>query len=67
VLVVLRVLGLAVAIALAVTVLAWLLTGEPKWLRLAWLVFKYAAFVLAFVLLLFAAEALFHEFWRRGA
>jgi hypothetical protein len=60
VLVVLRVLGLGVAIALAVTVLAWAFTGERKWLRLAWQIFKYAVFVLAFVLALFAGEALFH-------
>jgi hypothetical protein len=60
VLVVLRVVGLAVAIALAVTVLAWVLTGERKWLRLTWHIFKYAVFVLAFLLVLFAGEALFH-------
>jgi hypothetical protein len=60
VLVALRVLGLAVAIALAVTVLAWVFTGDPKWLRLAWRIFKYAVFAAAFVLLLFAGEALFH-------
>lgn len=52
--------GLAVVIALAFTMLAWLLTREPRWLRLAWLIFKYAVFGLAFVLLLFAAEALWH-------
>ena len=57
-LVVLRVLGLAVAVALAFTVLAWLLTGDRKWLRLAWRIFKYAVFGLAIVLLLFAGEAL---------
>jgi hypothetical protein len=60
VLVVLRVLGLGVAVALAVTVLAWAFTGDRKWLRLAWQIFKYAVYVLAFVLALFAAEALFH-------
>ena len=59
-LVALRVLGLAVAIALAIMVLAWAFTGDRKWLRLAWQTFKYAVFVLAFVLLLFAGEALFH-------
>jgi hypothetical protein len=36
----LRILGLAVAIALAVTVLAWAFTGDRKWLRLAWRIFK---------------------------
>jgi cell division protein FtsW (lipid II flippase) len=56
----LRVLGLAVVIALAVTVLAWAFTGDRKWLRLAWRIFKYAVFVLAFVLVLFAGEAVLH-------
>ena len=59
-LVAVRVLALAVAIALAITVLAWAFTGDRKWLRLSWQIFKYAVFVLTFVLLLFAAEALFH-------
>jgi hypothetical protein len=58
VLAVLRVVGLAVAIALAFSVIAWLVTGERRWLRRAWLIFKYAVFVLAALLLLFAAEAL---------
>jgi cell division protein FtsW (lipid II flippase) len=57
---VLRILGLAVALGLGVTVLAWLLTGERRWLRIAWLIFKYAAFGLLVVLLLFAGEALLH-------
>ena len=57
---VLRVLGLAVAIALALTVLAWAFTGDRKWLRLARRIFKYALFVLVFVLVLFAGEALLH-------
>jgi hypothetical protein len=60
VIVVLRVVGLAVAIALAVTLGAWIITGERKWLRLSGRIFKYAVFVLAFVLVLFAGEALFH-------
>jgi heme O synthase-like polyprenyltransferase len=55
---VLRVAVVAVAIALAVTVLAWLLTGDPRWRRMAWLIFKYAVFVLTAILVLFAAEAL---------
>jgi hypothetical protein len=58
--VVLRIVGLAVAFALGATVLAWLLTGERRWLRIAWLIFKYAAFGLLVVLLLFAGEALLH-------
>lgn len=48
------------AFALGATVLAWLLTGERRWLRIAWLIFKYAAFGLLVVLLLFAGEALLH-------
>jgi heme O synthase-like polyprenyltransferase len=58
VLAVLRIIGLAVVIALAATTLAWLLTGDPRWRRLAWLIFKYAVFALAAILVLFAAEAL---------
>jgi cell division protein FtsW (lipid II flippase) len=58
VLAVLRIIGLAVVIALAATTLAWLLTGDARWRRLAWLIFKYAVFALLAVLLLFAGEAL---------
>jgi hypothetical protein len=56
--VVVRILALAVALALGATVLAWLLTGERRWLRIAWLIFRYAVFGLLVVLLLFAGEAL---------
>jgi hypothetical protein len=56
--VVVRILLLAVVLALGASVLAWLLTGERRWLRIAWLIFKYAVFGLALVLLLFAGEAL---------
>jgi uncharacterized membrane protein YhfC len=56
----LRFIGLAVVIALAFTMIAWLATRERRWLRMAWLIFKYAVFGLAAVLLLFAGEAL----WR---
>ena len=55
---VLRVAVLAAAIAIAVSVLAWLLTGEPRWKRLAWQVFKASVFGLLAILLLFAAESL---------
>lgn len=55
---VLRIVGLAVAAVLGVTVLAWIITGERKWLRIAWLVFKYAVYGLAAILVLFAGEAL---------
>ena len=57
---VLRVAVLAAAIAIAITVLAWLLTGEPRWKRISWQVFKYSVFGLLGVLLLFAGEALLH-------
>ena len=56
--VVVRILALAVALALGATVLAWLLTGERRWLRVAWLIFRYAVFGLLVVLLLFAGETL---------
>jgi cell division protein FtsW (lipid II flippase) len=45
-------------IALAATTLAWLLTGDTRWRRLAWLIFKYAVFALAAILVLFAAQTL---------
>ncbi len=59
-LIALRIIGLAVVIALAVTMVAWLVTRERRWLRAAWLIFKYAVYGLVVVLLLFAGEAL----WR---
>jgi cell division protein FtsW (lipid II flippase) len=55
---VLRVAVVAVAIALAITTVAWLLTGDARWRRLTWQIFKYAVFALALILLLFAGEAL---------
>ena len=55
---VLRVAVLAAAIAIGFTVLAWLLTGEPRWKRIAWQVFKFSVFGLLAILLLFAGEAL---------
>jgi hypothetical protein len=61
VLIALRIIGLAVVIALAFTMVAWLVTRERRWLRLAWLIFKYAAFGSAFLLLLFAGEALWRQ------
>jgi hypothetical protein len=57
----LRIIGLVVVIALVFTVAAWLFTRETRWLRLAWLIFKYAVFGLAFVLVLFAGEALWRQ------
>jgi len=55
---VLRVTVVVVAIVIGVSVLAWLLTGDPRWRRISWRVFKYAVFVLLAILLLFAGEAL---------
>lgn len=58
--VVLRIVGLAVVIALGFTALAWMFTGDRKWLLLGWRIFRYSVFVVTFVLILFAGEALFH-------
>jgi cell division protein FtsW (lipid II flippase) len=61
VLIALRIIGLVVVIALGVAVLAWVFTGDRRWLRIAWLIFKYAVFGVALLLLLFAGEALLRE------
>ena len=53
-----RLIGLATAVALGCSVLLWAFTGERKWLRLAWRLFRYAVFVVLLVLLLFLAERL---------
>jgi heme O synthase-like polyprenyltransferase len=55
---VLRVAVLVVAVVLAISILAWLFTGDPRWRRIAWTVFKYSVFVLLGILVLFAGEAL---------
>ena len=55
---VLRVAVVLVAIVLGVSMLAWLLTGDPRWRRITWVVFKYAVFALLAILILFAGEAL---------
>ena len=60
-LIALRIIGLAVVIALAFAMVAWLVTRERRWLRIAWLTFKYAVFGLALVLILFAGEALWRQ------
>lgn len=57
---VLRAVALALVIALAFTTIAWLATGQPKWRRYAWIIFKYGVFGLLLMLLLFAGEALLH-------
>ena len=55
---VLRVAVVAAAIAIAVSVLAWVLTGEPRWKRIAWQVFRFSVFGLLAILVLFAGESL---------
>ena len=55
---VLRVAVVAVAIALAITTVAWLLTGDARWRHRTWQIFKYAVFALTLILVLFALEAL---------
>ena len=57
---VLRLVGLALAAALGASVLAWTFTGDRKWLRLAWQIFKFGVYALALVLALLVGEALFH-------
>jgi len=47
-------------IALAITVLAWLLTREPRWKRLSWQVFQVSVYGLLLLLILFVGEALLH-------
>jgi hypothetical protein len=58
VLAVVRVFGLLVALALIICVGAWLLSGERRWLRLAWHIFRVSLFAFVAILLLFAGEAL---------
>lgn len=58
---VLRIVGLAVVAVLAVTVIAWLITGDPRWKRISWQVFRVSVFVLLAVLILFAGEALWSQ------
>lgn len=55
---VLRVAVVLAAIAIGFSVVAWLITGQPRWRRRSWLIFKYSVFALTGVLLLFAGEAL---------
>jgi hypothetical protein len=54
----LRVLGLLVAVALGACVLMYMLTGERRYLRYAWQTFKYGVFLFVLVLLLFFGERL---------
>lgn len=53
-----RVLGLLVAVAIGGCVLGYLLTNERRYLRYAWLIFRYALYLFVFVLLLFLGERL---------
>ena len=56
--VVLRIVGIAVVAVLAACIIAWLLTGDPRWKRISWQVFKVSVFVILGILILFAGEAL---------
>ena len=53
-----RVLGLLVAVALGVCVLMYMVSGERRYLRYAWQTFKYALFLAVLVLLLLFGERL---------
>jgi len=53
-----RVLGLLVVVALGACVLMYMLTSERKYLRFAWLTFKYALFLFVLVLVLLFGERL---------
>lgn len=57
-----RIVGLLVAVALGACVLMYLASGERKYLRHARLIFTYAIFASAFVLVLIFAERLAGEF-----
>ena len=54
----LRIIGLLSAIALGTSVLLWLMTGERRWLTLAWRIFRVAVFVVLLILLVFLGERL---------
>lgn len=53
-----RVVGLLVVIALGVCVILWLVTGDRRWLRFAWQLFRLALFVVALFLVLLFGERL---------
>ena len=53
-----RILGLVVAVALGVCVLMYFVSGERRYLRYAWQVFKYALFLAVLILLLLFGERL---------
>ncbi|MFZ1909870.1 MAG: hypothetical protein WAU52_12385 [Burkholderiales bacterium] len=54
----LRLVGLLATIALGVSALLYMLSGERKYLRFAWRLFKYSLFVVVLILLLFLSERL---------
>jgi hypothetical protein len=57
--IVFRIAGVLVAIALGGCVLLWLMTGDRKWLRYGWNLFRVAlVLVVAFLVLLFAERLL---------
>jgi hypothetical protein len=53
-----RLLGLLAAIGLAVSILLYMVTGERKYLRFAWRLFKYALFLILVILLMLLFERL---------
>lgn len=55
---VLRVLGLLVAVALGGCVLMYVITSERKYLLYAWQTFRYALFLFVVILFLFLGERL---------
>jgi hypothetical protein len=55
---VVRIVGLLLAITLGVCVLLWLATGERKWLRFGWGLFRAGLFVVVLILLLMFGERL---------
>jgi len=57
-----RVVGLAVAVALGVCVLLYLASGERRYLRYAWVIFRAALFLFVLALLLIFGERLVNEF-----
>ena len=56
-----RVLGLAVAVALAVCVVLYVATGERRYLRSAWLIFRIALALFVLILLLVFGERLVND------
>lgn len=68
-----RIAGVLVAIALGACVVLWLATGDRKWLRYAWNLFRVAlVLVVGFLLLLFAerllmAQAMVTDQFSQGA